>query len=120
MTSVFPKRKDLTLTPKITELGFTEIYSLGKMLILCTNTEVIHCRLDNNDLTKTTEKFLKKSLDKYTMFTVEDKEIICTHVCQIVLDSIKQQSSEEQQEKQQKRNEIETILGEINLLREHN
>lgn len=115
-----PKRKELTLTPKLTELGFTEIYSHGKMLILCTKTEDIHCKLDSNDLTRTTEKYLKSALDRYTKFTVEEKEIICIHVCKMLLDSIKQQSSQEQQEKQRKQNEIQTILSEINLLREQN
>jgi hypothetical protein len=121
MSAALPKRKDLTITSKLTELGFTEIYCLGKTLILCTkNEEDIQCKLDNNDLTKTTEKYLKGSLDKHTKFTPEDKEIISTHVCKMLLDSIKHQSNEERQEKQKKQNETQTILNEIKLLREQN
>jgi hypothetical protein len=58
------KRRNLKLTPKLLEMGFTEIYSLGKLLVLCAETLEIQCKLDNNDLIKTTEKHLKSSLDK--------------------------------------------------------
>lgn len=34
------KRRDLKLTQKLIEMGFTEIYSIGKMLVLCTETQV--------------------------------------------------------------------------------
>jgi hypothetical protein len=121
MSSTLPKRKDLTITPKLTELGFTEIYCLGKMLILCTgNEENIQCKLDNSDLTKTTEKYLKSSLDRHTKFKPEEKEIICTHVCKMLLDSINQQIDEEKEEKQQEQKEIQNILDEINQMREQN
>jgi hypothetical protein len=114
------KRRNLELTSKMLEMGFTEIYSLGKMLVLCTKTEEIQCKLDNNDLTKTSEKYLKGSLDKSTQFTDEEKEIICTHVCKILLESIRQQSNEEQQEKQKEKQENKIILDEINQMREQN
>ena len=114
------RRRELKPTPKLTEMGFTEIYSIGKMLVLCTKTLGIQCKLDNNDLIKTTEKYLKCSLDKSTKFTDQDKEIICTHVCKILLDSIKQQSNEEQQVKQKEQQATKKILDEINQMREHN
>jgi hypothetical protein len=53
------KRKDLKITSKLAELGFTEIYSLGKMLLLHTETLKIQCKLDYNDLIKTTENYLR-------------------------------------------------------------
>jgi len=112
------KRRDLKPTPKLAELGFMEIYSLGRMLVLCTEEQDIQCKLDNNDLTNTTEKYLKKSLDKSTKFTDQDKEVICTHVCNILLDSVKQQSNEEQQGKQKEQCATKKILDEINQLRE--
>jgi hypothetical protein len=101
-------------------MGFTEIYSLGKMLVLCTETLEIQCKLDNNDLIKTAEKYLKCSLDKSTQFTDQDKEVICTHVCKMLLDSIKQQSIDKQHEKQKEQQAIKKILDEINLMREQN
>ena len=120
MTASFHTRRELKLTPKLSEMGFTEIYSLGKMLVLCIEAQEIQCKLDNNDLIKTTEKYLKCSLDKSTKFTDQDKEIICTHVCKILLDSIKQQSNEEQQVKQKEQQATKKILDEINQMREHN
>src|SRR5918992_111443 len=104
------KRRDLKLTPKLSEMGITDIYSLGKMLVLCTETQEIQCKLDNNDLVKTTEKYLKGSLDKSAEFTDQDKEIICTHVCKILLESIKQQQNEEQKEKQKEQQATKKIL----------
>src|SRR5215204_6355562 len=114
------KRRNLKLTPKLLEMGFTEICSLGKMLVLCTETLEIQCKLDNNDLIKTTEKYLRSSLDKSIQFTDPDKEIICTHVCKILLESIKQQSNEEQQEKQKEQQANKIILDEINQMKELN
>jgi hypothetical protein len=115
------KRRDLKLTSKLTEMGFTEIYSIGKTLVLCTKKQGdIQCKLDNNDLTKTSEKYLKGSLDKSIEFTDHEKEIICTEVCKILLESIKQQSNEEQHEKQKEQNATRKILDEINQLREGN
>src|SRR5918992_4836668 len=120
MTQSRPERKELKLTPRMSEMGFTEIYSVGKMLVLCTNEQEIRCKFDNNDLVKTTEKYLKGSLDKSTKFGDQDKQIICTHVCKILLDAIKQQSNEEQQEKQKEQKAAQKILDEINQLRERN
>jgi hypothetical protein len=114
------KRRELKPTAKLTEMGFTEIYSLGKMLVLCTEAHEIQCKLDNNDLMKTTEKYLKGSLNKSAKFTDQDKEIICTHVCKILLESIKQQSNEEQQEKHKEQQAAKIILDEINQMREQN
>lgn len=114
------KRRDLKLTSKLTEMGFTDIYSIGKTLVLCTETQEIQCKLDNNDLTKTSEKYLKGSLDKSTEFTDKEKEVICTDVCKIALNSIKQLSNEEQHEKQKERHATKIMLDEINQLREQN
>jgi polyhydroxyalkanoate synthesis regulator phasin/predicted transcriptional regulator len=117
--STLPKRKDLTLTPKLKELGFTEIYSIGKTLILSTEIQDIHCKLDNNDLEKT-GKYLKRSLDKDTEFADQDKEVICTHIYNILLDSLKQQCKEEQNKEQKEQQAIKNILNDINQLREQN
>lgn len=114
------KRRDLKLTPKLTEMGFTEIYSIGKTLVLCTEEQDIQCRLDNNDLMKTSERYLKGSLDKSTEFTDHEKEIICTDVCKILLESIKQQSNIEQNEKKKEQNANKMMLDEINQMREQN
>jgi polyhydroxyalkanoate synthesis regulator phasin/predicted transcriptional regulator len=117
--STLPKRKDLTLTPKLKELGFIEIYSIGKTLILSTETQETHCKLDNNDLEKT-GKYLRKSLDMFTQFTDQDKEVICIQVYNILLDSLKQQSKEEQNKEQKEQQAIKNILNEVNQLREQN
>jgi predicted transcriptional regulator len=117
--SPLPKRKDFRLTPKLKELGFIEIYSIGKTLILATETQETHCKLDNNDLEKT-GKYLRKSLDMFTEFTVQDKEVICIQVYNILLDSLKQQSKEEQNKEQKEQQAIKNILNEINQLREQN
>jgi hypothetical protein len=114
------KSIDLKPTAKLIEMGFMEIYSIGKMLVLCTETQEIQCKLDYNDLIKTTEKYLKSSLDKSTQFTDQDKEVICTHVCNMLLDSVKQQINEDRQEKQQEQHATQNILDEINQLREQN
>jgi hypothetical protein len=39
-------------------------------------------------LIKSTEKYLRGSLDKSTVFTYHEMEIICTEVCRILLDSL--------------------------------
>jgi hypothetical protein len=122
MTFSFPQsnRKDLKITPKLADLGFKEIYSIGKMLVLHTETQNIQCKLDCNDLIKTAENYLKKSLDKFTKFSDTDKEIICNEICKIIVDSINQQIKEDQQEKQKELNSTQKILDGINQLREQN
>lgn len=69
---------------------------------------------------KTTEKYLKASLNRDTEFEEQDKEIICTNVCKILLDSVKQQCNEEQHEKQKEQQATKKILDETNQLREQN
>src|SRR4030095_13559919 len=122
MSSTSPynkKRKDLTLTTKLAELGFKEIYSLGNMLILDTGTQKIHCKLNYNDLIKTTEKYLRSSLDKSKKFSNNEKEIICTEICEIIVDSINQQIDEERKGKQQDIDTTWGLLDEIDQLLDH-
>jgi hypothetical protein len=120
MTSTTPKSIDLNVPSELVELGFKEVYCLGKTMVLCTQTQTIPCKLDRNDLVKTTDKYLRTSLDKTTRFTAQEKEIICTHISQMFLDSTKLQSDKEQHEEQREQNEIQVILDEINQMREQN
>jgi hypothetical protein len=109
----------LKISPKLKEMGFTEIYSLGNMLILRTNTQEIICKLDHKDLIKTTEKYLKKSLDRLG-FSNQDKEVIITNVCDMLLESKKKQCNEERDNKQREQQATQNIHNEINQLREQN
>jgi hypothetical protein len=118
MSSGF-KRRDLKPTSKLTELGITEIYSIGKTLVLSANGQQIQSKLDHNDLIKTS-KYLRISLDKSTRFTDQNKELICIGICDILLYSLNQQFDKEFHEKEQERNETQNILNEINQLREQN
>jgi hypothetical protein len=47
-------------------MGFTRVYSIGKLLVLSLGVgrQEIRCKLDNKDLIKTTEKYLKTELEK--------------------------------------------------------
>jgi hypothetical protein len=113
------KRLDLKLTPKLVDMGFTEICSFGKTLVLSINGQEIQSKLDYNDLIKT-GRFLRAALDKSTNFTNQNKEIICTEICRILLNSIKNQIDKESQEKQQEQSVTQNLLNEINQLREQN
>jgi P4 family phage/plasmid primase-like protien len=89
------------ITIKLAELGFKEIYSIGRVLLLHTETQKILCKLDSNDLIKSTEKYLRGSLDKSTGFTHHDKEIICTEVCSLLIDSLLSKQLTKESNKQQ-------------------
>ena len=113
------KRRDLKPTSKLAELGITEIYSIGRTLVLSANGQQIQSKLDHNDLIKTS-KYLRISLDKSTRFTDQNKELICIEICDILLYSLNQQFDKEFHEKEQERNETQNVLDEINQLREQN
>lgn len=112
------KRRDLKLTETLTQMGFTECYTIGKTLILCTKTQTIQSRFDGNDLLKTTEKYLKQSLDKCQQYTPEDKDIICTHIGEMVLASVNQEHKQEQDEKHAEQQATNQILDDIKQMRE--
>jgi hypothetical protein len=122
MTSAsLPARRDLKLTSKLIEMGFTKAYSVGKLLVLSLDGESkeIRCRFDNKDLIKTTEKYLKTELEKLD-FSNSEVEVICTQVCEMLLDSIEKEHEQTQSEKQKEQANTRKILDEINRLRELN
>src|SRR5918994_3113635 len=92
MTQSFSTLRDLKLTPKLIEMGFTKAYSIGKLLVLSLGAErqEIRCKFDNKDLVKTTEKYLKNELEQTQI------------------------------EKQKEQKNTKKILDEINQLRELN
>jgi hypothetical protein len=121
MTQSFPSRKDLNLTPKLMQMGFTKAYSIGKLLVLSLGPErqEIRCKIDNRDLVKTTEKYLKTELEK-SNFSNSEVEAICTQVCEILLNLIEKEHKQTQIEKQKEQENTKKILEEINQLRELN
>jgi hypothetical protein len=102
-------------------MGFTRVYSIGKLLILSFGVEnqEIRCKLDNKDLIKTTEKYLKNELER-SNFTNSELEIICTQVCEMLLDLIEKEQEQTQNEKQKEQDNAKKILDEINHMRELN
>ena len=94
------------------------LYNWKDISILCTETQKIQSRFDGNDLMKTTEKLLKQSLDKYQQYTPQDKETICTHIGEMVLDSVNQEHKKEQDEKQSEQRATKEILDDINRMQE--
>src|SRR5829696_5421952 len=100
--------QELELTSELKALGFTKIYTIGKLLVLrlgdvdatCTTTTMtaneIRCKLESRDLIRTTETYLKRSLVRGTEFTDLQKEIICTEVCKILLHSANKQGEQKQ------------------------
>lgn len=121
MTPIFPQRKDLKITPRLAEMGFTKVYSIGKLLVLSQGVESpeIRCKFDSKDLIKTTDKYLKTELEKAN-FTDAEAEIICTDICTMLLDSVKQVFEQTQSEKQKEQDNAKRLLNEINQLREQN
>src|SRR5919198_3942722 len=102
-------------------MGFTKAYSVGKLLVLSLGGESkeIRCRFDNKDLIKTTEKYLKTELEK-SNFSSSEVDVICTQVCEMLLDSIEKEHEQTQSEKQKEQANTKKILDEINKLRELN
>jgi hypothetical protein len=121
ISEYFPKRKDLKLTPKLMEMGFTKAYSIGKLLVLSSSAEgqEIRCKFDNKDILRTTEKYLKTKLEK-SNFSNSEVDIICTQICEVLLDSIKKEYEQTQNEKRKEQENTEKILNEIKQLRELN
>lgn len=102
------ERIDFVLTPKLQELGFIHIYTMGKDLVLILNDNShILCKFDPDSPVKTTETYLKRSLSKFkSKFTLEDKEIIITHVCSILFEELKQRHEQEREQKQKEKEQI--------------
>ena len=85
--------QELELTSELKALGFTKIYTIGKLLVLrlgdidatstttTTTANEIRCKFESKDLIKTTETYLKRSLVRETEFTDLQKEMVCTEVC---------------------------------------
>jgi len=124
--------QELELTSELKALGFTKIYTIGKLLVLrlgdvdATSTTTtmtpneIRCKFESKDLIKTTEKYLKYSLVKETEFTGLQKEIICTEVCKMLLHSANQQDEQKQSEKRKEQENIRIVLDQIGRLRDQN
>jgi hypothetical protein len=121
MTQSFLTRRELNLTPKLIEIGFTKAYFIGKLLVLSLGIErqEIRCKFDNKDLIKTTEKYLKTELEK-SNFSSSEIEVICTQVCGMLLDSIEKEHEQTQSEKEKEQENTKKVLDEINQLRELN
>jgi hypothetical protein len=102
-------------------MSFTRVYSIGKLLVpsLGVERQEIRCKLDNKDLIKTTEKYLKTELEK-SNFSSSEVDIICTQVCEMLLESIEKEQEQTQNEKQKEQDNAKKILDEISHLRELN
>lgn len=115
--------RNLILTPKLVELGFTDARIIGKLLILRigeTAAEEIRCKFDKNDLIKTTGKYLNDAIANNSRFTPEDKDSICTNVCTMLVKSIEHGHEEKQEEAKQEHQNTQKILDDIKQLREQN
>jgi hypothetical protein len=102
-------------------MGFTKAYCIGKLLVLYLDAErqEIRCKLDNRDLVRTTEKYLKAELEK-SNFSNSEIEAICTQVCKMLLNLIEKEHLQTQIKKQKEMENATRILDEINQLRELN
>ena len=103
-----PLRIDFTLTDELKKLGITKMYCIGKLLELFNDGNEFRCKLDWNDLTKTTEKYLSTALAKKG-FTEKDNKIICLKVMDLLVASVNLQidkANQEEEQKQQEKNHL--------------
>jgi polyhydroxyalkanoate synthesis regulator phasin len=113
------QRIDFVPTDELTKHGITKIYSNGKLLVLVLDDGEVRCKLNWNDLITTTEKYLSVALDKVG-FESHDKDIICSQVMDILVNSVNEQIDKVKKEEELKQKEKKSILDEINHLREQN